>query len=58
MISRVLFCIEIDKLLCELNGNGIDCFTDEIFVGAFAYANDILLIAPTPRSMRRMLAAW
>jgi len=52
----VLFCIYIDKLLLELSKSGFGCFIGEVFLGALAYADDIVLLAPTHRAMRNMLA--
>jgi hypothetical protein len=35
---------------------GFGCFIGPNFVGALAYADDIVLIAPTPTALRRLLA--
>ena len=56
MISAVLFCCYIDKLLCELEINSIGCFIGKMFVGSLAYADDIMLVAPTSRAMRRVMS--
>ena len=56
VISPVLFCCYIDKLLFNLEANGIDYFIGKMFVDALAYAGDIVLIAPTSRAMRRKLS--
>ena len=58
VISAVLFFCYIDKLLCELECNGFYCFIGKIFVGALAYADDIMLIAPTSRAMRRVMSTF
>jgi len=50
------FCIYIDKLLLELSKSGFGCFIGEVFLGVLAYADDIVLLAPTHRAMRNMLA--
>ena len=63
MIGPVLFCCYICKLVFNLEDNCIDCFTGcfidcfigKMLVGALTYADDIVLIAPTSRAMRRML---
>ena len=55
IISPVLFCIYIDGLLNVLAKEKIGCFIGHFFVGALAYADDIVLLAPTPRAMRTML---
>ena len=53
VVSPVLFRIDIDNLLCELESNGIGCFIGKMFVGA--RADDILLIASKSHTMRRIL---
>ena len=56
VISPVLFCCYIDKLSINLEAKGIGCFiVGKLFVGALADADDIVLIAPASRAMRRML---
>ena len=56
VISPVLFCIYIDKLLLQLSKSGLGCFIGRVFLGALAYTNNIVLLAPTHRAMRNMLA--
>ena len=46
VISPVLFCIYIDNLLLELSTFGFGCFIGEVFLGALAYADDIVLWHP------------
>lgn len=55
VISPVLFCVYIDDLLVRLSLSGVGCFIGLDFVGALAYADDIVLLAPTPSAMRQML---
>ena len=55
MISPVLFCVYIDDLLLRLFSAGIGCYLGLNFVGALAYADDIVLLAPTPYAMRKLL---
>jgi len=55
VISPVLFCIYIDKLLLELSKSGFGCFIGEVFLEALVYADDIVLLAPTHRAMQNML---
>lgn len=55
IVSPVLFCVYIDGLLQSLDNLGVGCFIGDIFVGILAYADDIVLIAPTPNAMRLML---
>jgi hypothetical protein len=52
VISPVLFCIYIDDLLISLSLSGFGCFIGSAFTGALAYADDIVLISPSPYAMR------
>ena len=55
VISPVLFCIYINGLLQLLCKTKVGCFIGNVFVGALAYADDLVLLAPTARAMRSML---
>ena len=55
-LSPVLFCLYIDGLLLALSKAGVGCFIGSTFVGALAYADDIVLIAPTASALRQLLA--
>jgi hypothetical protein len=55
VLSPVLFCIYIDNLLKRLKDSGLGCYLGAHFVGALAYADDIVLIAPTASAMRQLL---
>jgi hypothetical protein len=56
VLSPVLFCIYVDDLLILLSKAGVGCFMGPNFVGALAYADDIVLIAPTPTALRKLLS--
>jgi len=56
ILSPVLFWVYIDELLLALRQTNVGCFMGSWFVGALAYADDIVLMAPTVTAMRRMLA--
>ncbi len=56
VLSPILFCIYIDDLLLKLSQCGVGCFIGTSFVGALAYADDIVLLAPSPCAMRKLLA--
>jgi len=51
-----LFCIYNDNVLLTLRQTGVGCFIGSWFVGALAYADDIVLMAPTATAMRQLLA--
>jgi hypothetical protein len=56
VLSPILFGVYIDELLCRLKEAGFGCHIGNVFVGALAYADDIILLAPTLTAARRMLA--
>jgi hypothetical protein len=56
VISPVLFCLYIDKLMGLLQDSGVGCYIGEVFLGALAYADDLVLLAPTPGAMRLLLS--
>jgi Reverse transcriptase (RNA-dependent DNA polymerase) len=39
----------------RLSSSGFGCFTGMIFISSLAYADDIVLIAPTPNATRKVL---
>ena len=55
VLSPVLFCVYLDGLLIMLSKAGVGCFIGCTFVGALAYADDIVLTAPTATAMRKLL---
>ena len=56
VLSPVLFCLYIDGLLKLLSKAGGGCYIGRYFVGAMAYADDIVLLAPSASALRKMLA--
>ena len=56
VLSPVMFCVYIDDLLVQLARIGVGCFIRRKFVGALAYADDIVLVAPTASALCKMLA--
>jgi len=57
ILSPVLFDVYIEELLLALRETNVGCFMGIWFVGALAYADNIVLMAPTATAVRRMLAA-
>lgn len=55
VISPVLFCIYIDLLFENLKNSGIGCHMGPYFAGAFAYADDIILLNPSVTGTTKML---
>ena len=56
VLSPVLFAIYLDSLLDSLRSCGRGCFWDTNFCGALCYADDLTILAPSPDSLRKMLA--
>jgi arginine exporter protein ArgO len=56
VLSLILNCVYIDDLMLALSISGVGCYIDTTFVGALAYADDIVLVAPTPTAMRKLLS--
>jgi len=46
VLSPMLYCVYVDDLLLILSKVGVDCFIGLHFVGALAYADDLVLLAP------------
>ena len=55
VLSPILFTLYIDDLLGDLQDQGVGCFWDSFFAGAMGYADDIVLLAPSPSALRMML---
>jgi len=51
VLSPVSFRLYIDDLLLLLSRSGVGCFIGNNFVGALAYADDIVLAAPTASAL-------
>ena len=56
VISPILFCLYMDELLARLRDAGFGCYVSCWFVGALAYADDLVLLAPSATAMRRLLS--
>jgi hypothetical protein len=55
VLSPVLFTVYFDHLLCVLRDCGVGCYVGSQFLGALAYADDVVLLAPTKASAHIML---
>ena len=55
VLSPVLFSIYFDELMTRLRTAGYGCHVGSCYIGSFAYADDIILLAPTITSLRLML---
>ena len=55
VLSPILFTVYIDDLLYQLEKIGICCYWKQHYIGAACYADDIVLLAPSPSALRHML---
>jgi len=51
VLSPVMFCVYLDELLHALSEAKVGCYIGDIFVGALAYADDLVLTAPSANSL-------
>ena len=56
VLSPLLFTVYIDELLIRLGKSSYGCYVGTQFCGAFGYADDVVLMAPTVYSLKYMLA--
>ena len=56
ILSPVLFSIYTDVMLCSLRDSGVGCYVGNSFCGALAYADDVVLLAPSKSALRTMLS--
>ena len=55
ILSPILFTIYLDDLLTDLSNLRVGCFWGSMFAGALCYADDLVLLAPSPSALRIML---
>ena len=55
VLSPLLFTVYIDDLLSQLEDAGIGCYWNHHYFGDICYADDIVLLAPSPSALRHML---
>ena len=56
ILSPILFCVYLDSLLVKLCKCGKGCFIGNLCLAVTAYADDIVLLAPTASAMRHLLS--
>jgi len=55
IVSPILFCVYVDELLKRLKNSKLGWYVGDLWVAALAYADDVVLFAPTVRAMRVLL---
>ena len=53
--SPILFCIYINKLITKIKYHGIGCQINNVFLGIWIYADDIVLLAPSRQGLQAMV---
>jgi len=56
VLSPIFCYVYVDDLLLILSKAGVGCFISLHFVDALAYADDLVLLAPTASAMHKLLA--
>ena len=56
ILSPLLFCVYMDELLLQLKRSKIGCYIGNMFCGAWGYADDISILAPSRNAMKLMLS--
>ena len=54
ILSPSLFCVYLDTLFVQLRDSGIGCHFAGTYLGAFGYADDVTLLAPTRKGLQIM----
>lgn len=55
ILSPVLFSIYVDFMLNSLSDSNAGCHLGHVYCGALAYADDVILLAPSKSALERML---
>ena len=55
ILSPLLFTVYVDVLLLRLKQAGLGCHFGNTFVGTIAYADDVVILAPTVNALKSML---
>jgi len=55
IVSPKLVCVYLDELFKRLKDSKLGCYVSDLWVAALAYADDVVLLAPTVRAMRALL---
>ena len=56
VISPLLFSCYIDNLFTQLQHSGLGCHVGCSYAGAFGYADDIALLAPSLQCLKQMIS--
>ena len=54
-VSPCIFAVYLDGLLRELRDSGVGCHVGDVFVGVGAFADDLVLLAPSRDGLQQLL---
>ena len=55
LLSPYLFNLYVDNLSIQLNNSGVGCIVSNVIVNHLAYADDMILLAPSSRALQSLL---
>ena len=55
VLSPLLFSVNLDPLLRRLKENGEGCWVGQSFIGALAFADDVILLSPIVHALKSQL---
>ena len=55
ILSPILFCVYLDTLILSLVNSGVGCYMGHICLSVLAYADDLVILAPSASAMRKLL---
>ncbi len=55
VLSPTLFGVYIDGMLLQLKDSGIGCHIGDVYCGGLGYANDLILLVPTVKLLKKMV---
>ena len=55
VLSPILFAVYIDIFSEKMNNSQVGCHIGQKFTGGYGYADDVILIVPTKRSVYALL---
>ena len=58
ILSPILFNVYVDDLISLLKKCGLGCHVSSTFIGCIMYADDLLLLSPSARSMQTIVDTW
>ncbi len=56
VMSPILFAVYVDGLFHKLKKSGVSCQMSNYFVGGLLFADDVTLLCPTIKDLKKMIA--